>query len=232
MHIQRQVLLVDADDTLWENNVYFERAISSFISLLDHQIHAPGEVREVLNACEHETIQMHGYGVGSFEKSLLRCFAQLSHLPVTLEHERQIRSFARSIVEHEIELLDGVAETLPGLAERHTVILVTKGDPREQRHKLDRSGIHEFFSAVEIPPEKNSEAYLDVVARYGFDPAMTWMIGNSPRSDINPALAAGIHAVFIEHPNTWVLEHEELDQPKAPQRLLRISGFGELARHF
>ena len=205
MQSERQILLMDADDTLWENNIYFERAIGSFISLLDHKVHSPTEVRETLNACEHETIQAHGYGVSSFEKSLMRCFEKLTTPPLLEEHEQQIRSFARSIVDHEIELLDGVAETLPGLAERHTVILVTKGNAIEQRQKLDRSGIHEFFSAVEIPPEKHPAAYRALVARHDLDPAKTWMIGNSPRSDINPALAAGLNAVFIEHPNTWVL---------------------------
>jgi putative hydrolase of the HAD superfamily len=223
---------MDADDTLWENNIYFERAIASFISLLDHKLHSPEEVRQVLNACEHETIARHGYGTGSFEKSLLRCFEKLSQEPMSDEHERQIRGFARSIVEHEIELMDGVAETLPGLADRHTVILVTKGNADEQRYKLDRSGIHEHFSAVEIPPEKNPDAYRELVTRYGLDPQNTWMIGNSPRSDINPALAAGLHAVFIEHPNTWVLEHEEIDQPAAAQQLLKIDSFRKLALYF
>ena len=232
MHTERQVLLMDADDTLWENNIYFERAIASFISLLDHQSHSPEEVRLTLNECEHETIRLHGYGVSSFEKSLLRCFEKLTTPPVIDEHERQIRNFARSIVDHEIELLEGVAETLPGLAERHTVILVTKGNPDEQRQKLDRSGIHEFFSAVEIPAEKHPEAYRALVARHDLDPAKTWMIGNSPRSDINPALAAGLNAVFIEHPNTWILEHEAIGEPNPPRQLHTIGGFAGLAQYF
>ena len=232
MHTSRQVLLMDADDTLWENNIYFERAIASFISLLDHKSHSPAEVRQTLNDCEHETINLHGYGVSSFEKSLLRCFEKLTTPPVPAEHHHQIRSFARSIGDHEIELLEGVAETLPGLAERHTVILVTKGDSQEQRHKLDRSGIHEFFSAVEIPPEKNPDVYRALIERHDLDPAKTWMIGNSPRSDINPALAAGLNAVFIEHQNTWVLEHEQINEPRPPRQLHKITGFGALAQYF
>ena len=231
-YIGRQVLLMDADDTLWENNIYFERAISSFISLLDHKLHTPDEVRAVLNACEHETIAQHGYGAGSFEKSLLRCFEKLSPEAMSPEHDRQIRTFAGSIVEHEIELMEGVAETLPRLAERHTIILVTKGNIEEQQDKLARSGIHEHFSVVEIPPEKNPAAYQQLIQKHALDPAKTWMIGNSPRSDINPALAAGLHAVFIEHPNTWVLEHEEIDEPKVGQRLLKINGFRELSLYF
>ncbi len=227
-----QTLLMDADDTLWENNIYFERAIASFISLLDHQVHTAPEVRLVLNDCEQETIRLHGYGVRSFEKSLLRCFEKLSGTRVQPHHRQQIESFARSIVEHEIELLEGVAETLPILADRHTVILVTKGNAAEQQHKLDRSGIHEHFQAVEIPPEKDVHAYRDLMERRRLNPASTWMIGNSPKSDINPALAAGMHAVFIEHHSTWILEHETIGQPVPPQRLLRIAKFTELGTYF
>ena len=223
---------MDADDTLWENNIYFERAIASFISLLDHKTHSEGEVRHVLNDCEHETIQLHGYGVNSFKKSLTRCFERLSVSQMTPHHQREIRSFAQSIVEHEIELLEGVAETLPILADRHTVILVTKGNAAEQQHKLDRSGIHEHFQAVEIPAEKDVMAYRRLVERRGLDPASTWMIGNSPKSDINPALAAGIHAVFIEHTDTWILEQETINTPKPPQRLLKIACFGDLSQYF
>jgi putative hydrolase of the HAD superfamily len=227
-----QTLLIDADDTLWENNIYFERAIAAFIAYLDHHQHAPAEVRSVLNQCEHATSAAHGYGMASFERSLIDCFTQLAQAPPTDEQRRRIAGFAQSIVEQAIELLPGVAETLPLLAQRHRLILVTKGNACEQQQKLDRSGIHMHFTAVEIPPEKHSDAYREILYRHGLAPATTWMIGNSPRSDINPALAAGLHAVYVHHPNTWVLEHEYLSEPTPPQQLLRLDSFAALAGHF
>jgi putative hydrolase of the HAD superfamily len=227
-----QTLLIDADDTLWENNIYFERAIASFISLLDHKTHSVEEVRTVLNQCEHETIRLTGYGLASFEKSLLRCYEKVHGTPPNDSQAQQIVGFARSIAEEEIELLPGVAETLPGLAERYTIILTTKGNTEEQLHKLERSGIKEHFTAVEVPPEKHVDAYRHIVSKYALDPQQTWMIGNSPRSDINPALAAGLHAVFIHHPNTWVLEHDEIQQPVPPQLLLEVDSFAGLRGHF
>jgi putative hydrolase of the HAD superfamily len=230
--IPSQTLLLDADDTLWENNIYFERAISSFISYLDHHRHPPAEVRQVLNRCEHATIAEHGYGMASFERSLLDCFAELSAAPLSDEQRQRIASFAHSIAEHAIELLAGVAETLPLLAQRHRLILVTKGNAREQQQKLDRSGIHMHFTAVEIPAEKHADAYREIITRHALAPQTTWMIGNSPRSDINPALAAGLHAVYLHHPNTWVLEHDELTLPVPPQRLIQLDGFAALADHF
>ncbi|MGD0802101.1 MAG: hypothetical protein ABR906_12360, partial [Terracidiphilus sp.] len=110
-----QTLLIDADDTLWENNVYFERAIAAFISYLDHQKHSPAEVRKALNAVERKTILAHGYGLSSFTRSLVTCFEQLSPAVLTDEKRQRIEGFARSIAEQEIELLPGVAETLAEL---------------------------------------------------------------------------------------------------------------------
>jgi putative hydrolase of the HAD superfamily len=227
-----QTLLFDADDTLWENNIYFERAIAAFISYLDHHIHTPEEVREQLNLCERATIAAFGYGLNSFRRSLVTCFERLSSSPITPEKHERIVSFAQSIAEQEIELLPGVPETLSQLAQRHRLLLVTKGDPDEQRDKLERSGLAPHFTAVEVLAEKHEAAYRRIVEAHGCEPHATWMIGNSPKSDINPALAAGLNAVFIPHDFTWVLEHEVVSAPPDGQRLLEIERFSELLKHF
>ena len=228
----RQTILLDADDTLWENNIYFEQAIAAFISYLDHRVHSAEEVREHLNLCERTTIAAHGYGLKSFRMSLIACFEQLSDSPVTPEKHERIVSFANSIADHTIELLPGVAETLTDLAKRHRLILVTKGDLGEQTQKLYQSGLAPLFSAVEVLAEKHDAAYRDVAKRHGLAPETTWMVGNSPRSDINPALEAGLHAVFIPHDYTWVLEHETVSQPPHGQFLLELATFSDLAQHF
>ncbi len=227
-----QTLLFDADDTLWENNIYFERAISSFISYLDHRIHSPEEVRGHLNVVERATIDAEGYGLKSFRKSLIRCFEDLADGPATEEKHQRIVSFVDSIAQQEIELLPGVAEALPKLAKRHRCLLVTKGDPGEQQDKLVRSGLSACFAAVEVLPEKLEAAYRVLAQTHGCQAETTWMIGNSPKSDINPALAAGLHAVFIPHDFTWVLEHEVVNQPPPGQRLLGLHKFSELLDHF
>src|SRR5580658_194589 len=121
-----QTLLIDADDTLWENNIYFERAIAAYISFLDHLPHTPQQVREALNEAERETIRTYGYGLGSFTQSLIACFEHLTAGPVDDRQHALIRSFAQSIADQEIELLPGVAELLPELAARHRLILMTK----------------------------------------------------------------------------------------------------------
>ena len=227
-----QTLLIDADDTLWENNIYFERAIAAFISFLDHREYSAADVRQTLYGVERETILTHGYGLSSFARSLQKCFERLSPEPVSEEMRERIRGFARAIAEHEIELLPRVMETLADLSVRHRLILMTKGDHAEQANKLARSGLTAHFSAVEIVPEKDPPAYRQVITRHGLAPHASWMIGNSPRSDINPALAAGLHTVFLVHRDTWVLEHAELDAAPPGQHLIELDGFARLCELF
>ena len=227
-----QTLLIDADDTLWENNIYFERAIAAFIGYLNHREYTPAEVRTALNAVERETIIAHGYGLSSFTRSLVSCFERLSPAPVTEDKSQRILSFARSIAEQEIELLPSVSETLAELASRHRLILMTKGNQAEQADKLARSGLSGYFSAVEIVHEKDPPTYREVIARHELAPHTSWMIGNSIKSDINPALAAGLHAVFLFHKDTWVLEHAALDPAPEGQQLLELDSFAKLRAVF
>ena len=227
-----QTLLIDADDTLWENNVYFERAIAAFISYLNHHAYAPAEVRNALNAVERETNLAHGYGLTSFTRSLVTCFERLSTQPVTEEKRERVRGFAQMIAGQEIELLPGVAETLAELGSRHRLIMFTKGDHAEQADKVARSGLAPLFNAVEIVSEKDPATYRAVISRYELAPHTSWMIGNSPKSDINPALAAGLHAVFLFHKDTWMLEHAEIDAAPDGQHLIELDSFASLTSVF
>jgi putative hydrolase of the HAD superfamily len=227
-----QTLLIDADDTLWENNIYFERAIARFISFLNHHEFSAAQVREVLNDVERECIVTHGYGLHSFAHALVNTFKRLSIQPVTPELHAQIRSFTHAIADHPIELLPEVLPTLQHLSTRHHLILMTKGAAAEQTGKIERSELKKYFSATEIVAEKDCAAYEDLIEKHSLERDSTWMIGNSPRSDINPALAVGLHAVFVPHGNTWILEHDEVNSATPPQRLLIVGSFAELREHF
>jgi len=227
-----QTLLIDADDTLWENNVYFERAIASFITFLNHREYSAEQVRLVLNDVERDSIVKHGYGLHSFAHSLVETFEKLSTDPVTPELHERIRSFAHQIADHPVEVIPGVPETLQYLSQRHHILMMTKGNPAEQAGKVERSGLREYFAAVEIVAEKDEETYRSVISKYALAVDETWMVGNSPKSDINPALAAGLHAVFVPHDNTWILEHEELASAPPQQHLLVVDRFADLRGHF
>jgi putative hydrolase of the HAD superfamily len=227
-----QALLIDADDTLWENNIYFERAIARFISFLNHHSYTAEEVRGILNEVERECIIKHGYGMHSFAHALVDTFERISLEPITPDLHQEIIGFAHSIADHPVEILTGVPATLAYLSQRHHLILLTKGAMAEQSGKVERSGLKDYFAAVEIVAEKDSGTYRDVVSKYGLGHGTTWMVGNSPKSDINPALAAGLNAVFVPHGNTWILEHEELAEAERPSRLLVVERFADLTEHF
>ena len=227
-----QTLLIDADDTLWENNIYFERAIANFISFLNHHEYSPEQVREVLNQVERESIVTHGYGLHSFAHSLVETFERLAVEPLTPDLHETISGFAHTIAGHPVEVLAGVPETLQYLSQRHHLILMTKGALPEQTGKVERSGLKQYFSAVEIVSEKDVSTYRAVTSKYGLLAEVTWMVGNSPKSDINPALAAGLNAVFVPHDKTWVLEHEQVRSAEPPRQLLIVQNFSELQTRF
>jgi putative hydrolase of the HAD superfamily len=225
----RRHLIVDADDTLWENNIYFERAFDRFCDFLDHSHLTPEQVRLVLDEIEIANSKVHGYGSANFTRNLAQCFHQLAERQVSAEDIASILALADDIVQQPIELLPGVQETLAYLSSRHDLTLFTKGNPEEQKLKLDRSSLAVFFGHTAIVKEKNAQSYALLVEQRNLDKTQTWMIGNSPKSDINPALEVGLNAVFIPHPHTWRLEHEQVQQSP---KLILIERFSQLQDHF
>lgn len=230
LRLTRQHLIFDADDTLWENNIYFEAAFDRFCSYLAHASMSPAEIRAVLDEIEMANAKIHGYGSRNFARNLAACYQKLSQHDISPDDLENVKEFAHAILEQPIELLAGVAETLAELSSRHELTIFTKGDPEEQRMKIDRSGLAGHFVHAAIVKEKNQTAYRELAEERGFQPDRTWMIGNSPKSDINPALAAGLNAVYVPHPRTWSLEHEAV--PESHPRLLRVESLADLTAHF
>jgi len=226
----RQHLLIDADDTLWENNIYFENAFDQFVDFLDHSAMSATEIRGVLDEIESANIKIHGYGAANFARNLAQCYQKLAERAISEHDLRMVTSFAERILDCPMELIEGVAGTLEYLSVRHELTLFTKGHPEEQKLKIDRSGLGGYFHHTAIVKEKDTEAYAKLARERALDLERTWMVGNSPKSDINPALAAGLKAVFIPHPRTWGLEHEEIQAVDG--RLLVLENFAGLRLHF
>lgn len=226
----RCTLLLDADDTLWENNIYFEKTIADCIALLEPLGYSPDYIRRVLNETERKNIQQHGYGVRSFGRSLEETYLALAGDLAQQAMRERLSQLLAELESVSPAILDGVPETLAYLAARHRLILVTKGEPAEQTAKVERSGLLSFFEAVEVVREKDAAEYSRIVKRHRVVKSKGWMIGNSPRSDINPALSAGLNAVFIPHPSTWELEHAEIQSGSG--KLLVLPNFRALRNHF
>jgi putative hydrolase of the HAD superfamily len=226
----RQFLIIDADDTLWENNIYFERAFEDFVQFLAHSSLTPGQVRDVLDEIEMASAKIHGYGSVNFGKNLGQTYRHLVEREVSEADVLTVMGFAEQILRCPMEVIEGVPETLEYLASHHDLTLFTKGHPDEQRLKIDRSGLGAWFGHAAIVKEKDTAAYRCLVSERGMEPERTWMIGNSPKSDVNPALEAGLNAVFVPHAHTWVLEKQDLVPGNG--KLITVDGFGELRNLF
>jgi putative hydrolase of the HAD superfamily len=226
-------LLVDADDTLWENNIYFERVVEAYCRLVEARGHAREVARDTLHAIERVRTKTDGYGVRNFHASLRQACVQLLGPD---DHRGELETLAKLCSALSWEpptLLPGVRETLEELSGRHRLILFTKGDLDDQHLKVQRSGLRRYLHEIDIVREKDVATYRDAIGRHGIRPAAAWMIGNSPKSDVRPALHAGLGAVFIPHPVTWELEIEEVPHPDtAAGRLLVLERFAELTQHF
>jgi putative hydrolase of the HAD superfamily len=226
--LDTQTLLLDADDTLWENNVYYEQSFDEFVAFLGHEHLSAAQVRHILDRFEIAN----GYGARAFARSLKETFAEISGE----SDENKLRDVERlglRILEIDIEIMPGVERTLEALRPHHDLFLFTKGELEEQQLKIQRSGIGDLFDAHIVAADKKPHTYADLVDSFGLDPEHTWMVGNSPRSDIQPALEAGLHAVFIPHPMTWHLEHVDIEHhPGWRGRFEEIQRFEDLLAIF
>lgn len=228
--MDRQTLVFDADDTLWENNVLFERCVADYLDWIAHPTLDHTALRAVLDDVERANVVTHGYGSASFLRSLHDCFERLSARAATAAERREITGLAARLVDHDVELMPGVAETLAALAARHDLLLLTKGQRAEQQRKIDASGLAHHFRSTHIVADKIPATYRTLVAEQELPPASTWMIGNSPRSDIVAAREAGLRAVFIPHEHTWTLEEQHIDPDD--DGVLRLGRFAALLDHF
>lgn len=227
---RRRSLIFDADDTLWENNVLFERVVEDYLDWLAHPTMDRHQIRLILNDVEAANSKRNGYGARAFLGNLAETLERLTARPVTNAQRDEIESLATALLRHDIELMPGVTRVLTELGSRHDLYLLTKGELQEQQRKVDASGLATHFREVHIVPEKDVAVYVAVAEKHRLDPAATWMIGNSPKSDILPARGAGMNAVYIPHQFTWTLEYSDIDPDD--ERILHLPALPALLDHF
>ena len=224
-------LIFDADDTLWDSNIHFLEAQAAFLETLGRTgLRDQSAIQAAIRTHELRIIEEVGYGRRPYVMALHRVVDAIVHPDFHDEVRPHVDLIGEELLNRHCELLPGVEETLAELARRHRLLLFTKGQPAEQIRKLERSGLRDFFARVGVPLEKDVAAYRRLIAQAELDPAQTVMIGNSPRSDINPAIGAGLRgAVYVPHPHTWELEDEEL---LPDERIVVLAAFHHLCQLF
>lgn len=221
-----RVIGVDADDTLWHNETIFERVHERYRALLS-RYHDAATVDRTLLATETRNLDLYGYGVKGFTLSAIETAIELTNGKISADEIRTLLALGRDMLEHPVELLDRVAETVATLAASHRLILITKGDLRDQQRKLTKSGLAPHFSAVEIVSEKDPDTYAQILRRHSVAPAEFLMAGNSLKSDILPVLTLGGFAAHIPYPLTWALERVT-QLPAAPGRFFQLEHLHQL----
>ncbi len=209
----------DADDTLWQNEQFFRLTEERFVAMLgDH-----GEAAEIsgrLLEAERRNLSFYGFGIKGFTLSMIETAIEVTKGELPASVIAEILAAGREMLTHPVEPLPHAGETLAALAGDYRLVLITKGDLFDQERKLAQSGLGEFFDAVEIVSDKSVATYQRVFSRHGDGPEQAMMIGNSLKSDILPALAAGSWAVHVPHELTWALEHAE--EPVGAQRFRKL----------
>ena len=207
-----EVVALDADDTLWHSEVFFERVERRFTDLVSRYVGPEVDVAEVLATVEHRNLDRYGYGIKAFTLSMLEAAIEATAGAIGTDEIAQILAAGRSMLDHPVDLIDGVDETVTALADHgYRLVVVTKGDLHHQQAKLWRSGLVDRFERVEIVAEKDPDTYRRVVASMEVAPERFCMVGNSVRSDVLPVLAIGGHAVHVPYHVTWAHEHAEHD---------------------
>ena len=218
----------DADDTLWHNETVFVATHQRLCALLS-RYHDATKVDEMLNTTERRNLDRYGYGIKSFTLSAIETAIDLSENQVSAEEIRQIIALSHDMLDHPVEILEGVPETVSTLAGQYHMIVITKGDLRDQSRKFDLSQLDPHFAELEVVTEKDPATYERILKRHRVDPAEFLMVGNSIKSDILPVLEIGAHAAHVPYPHTWVLDQADRD-PEGPRfhNLESITGLTDL----
>ncbi len=229
--MRRMTLLINGDDTLWESSVFVEKTMEHFFSLVEGFGYARGYARHIPQwRPSASNIRQHGYGVRSFGRSLEETYRKLAGSLAQPSALKEVSVMLKELERTPPRVLDGVPETLSYLSSRHRMILFTHGEAAEQAAKVERSGLQGFFDAIEIVAEISVNVFSDLVQRHHVVKTHGWVIGHSPRSDINPALQAGLNAAFVPHAENWERDLSELQTGAG--KLLIVAKFSDLKEHF
>ncbi len=219
------LVCLDADDTLWRNEIYF-RAVEADVAVLLSQWTDSSNVASHLLDVERANIVRYGFGVKAFALSLIQTGLELSGGDISAATIGEILRLTNTILDQPVELLDDVVDAVEILSAQWPLVLVTKGDIVHQEAKIMESGLSHHFRSIEIVAHKDRGTYERIFRRHGVDPGAVVMVGNSVKSDILPIVELGGFGIHVPHDHGWALEHAEL--PEHP-RVYHVDRFAAVA---
>ena len=218
----------DGDDTLWKSQDFydaaqaeFERIIGRYVDLADARVH------ERLLAIEASNIHVFGYGAKGMTLSMIEAAIAMTDARISATDLQRIVDLGVAVLEHPVELLPGIVDAVAEVAKEFTLLLVTKGDLFHQEAKIAKSGLGDWFHRIEIVSEKDVPTYRRVLDEVGIRPDQFLMIGNSPKSDIEPVLALGASAVYVPYHLLWAMEQGQGFDASSP-RLRQVATAAEI----
>lgn len=228
----RQIIF-DADDTLWENNIYYVQASGDFFKLVCKAGFTCEEIERDFDTLELEVVKEFGYGSKNFVLILERLFEKYNALSNNALDKEQFQKIVKCFTDHPTSkpaMFPKVIETLHLLNEDYNLFVLTKGEHEEQSGKIKRAGIHEIVEKYYVAPEKDDSTYLSLLKENNWKAEETCMVGNSPKSDINPALRCGMFAIHIPYRDTWKLDNEPVKSDNG--RFMELEDFASLIKIF
>lgn len=216
----------DADDTLWQNQSFYNLTEEKFARLLADYAD-PRALGDRLLEVERRSLRLYGFGIKGFILSMVETALEVTEERVPGHVIAQILEIGREMLAHPVEILPDVVESIASLKGRFKLVMITKGDLFDQERKIASSGLADEFDAIEIVSDKTEETYRRIFKRHGSGPDEAMMIGNSLKSDVVPALKSGAWGIYLPHDLNWAFEHE--DEPVTQPRYRRITRLGELA---
>jgi len=215
----KKVIAFDADDTLWINETFYKKAEQGLFKLLKDYITEEEAFDEHFRT-EMQNVGLFGYGAKGFTLSMNEAALRVSGQNIEI---------GKRLMDYPVTILPGVIDVLATLREKYRIILVTKGDLKDQERKLTKSGLTDYFQHIEILSDKKEMNYRKLLHYLEIDPDNFLMIGNSLRSDIIPVLNIGSYAIHIPFHDDWIHE-SEVEEKISSNRFYEVAEISEIVR--
>lgn len=212
-----KAIIFDGDDTLWDTQPLYEQAKKQFAAYLreaseDHV--GLADVIDLLNRIDAEKVKLMGFSPARFPSAMIDTYRLVRHMQnqaLDPADERAIEAIGYSVFTDAPMVYEDAPQVLSCLKQFYMLCLATKGDFQVQQARIVTSGLESYFDRVYILKEKTDAEYGAILMDIGLQPGQAWVVGNSIRSDINPALRVKIPAVWIAR-ETWLYENDILDR--------------------